>query len=457
MRLDGDYKENPFSPMLYLRESALSKYNGIEMVQGPYDLENDVSYTSPFQPYKVKAPPPLEYRKPLWYEVYLLANHKLAFTIDFPLSIMPLKNPHPERFKAAYKAYSMVPAFTLDQLKNFSLGNPSWSKDQWNYYLEAPKDPRYKEKALEITAKAEGKVNKAFAIINYLSKNAIYTLTPNHKVKKGEDPVAPFLFGDRRGYCVHFAHAITYMLRTLGIPARVATGYLTDLSQSKDGHILLRMSDRHAWAEVYFNKIGWVPFDVKPEHVESHAETAVDMGLLEELMALLQDSEEKPLGLEDLKEEKPQLSKETTSFFKRKVLIGGIIGSLLLLILVKQFLLRIWLLPLSPRKKLKYCYLSLILTLYDLGILKRINLVRARGETRKEFALKVREDLKLDFTQFINALNKSKYSAVSQSEEEVEKVLKAYKREWQKVPLREKLISFLNPFSLWRLVWEGIW
>ena len=71
------------------------------------------------------------------------------------------------------------------------------------------------------------------------------------------DPTADFLFGDRTGYCVHFAHAAVLLWRALGIPARVGTGYRTE---EDDRHgsstILIRASDAHAWPELYLDGIG---------------------------------------------------------------------------------------------------------------------------------------------------------------------------------------------------------
>ncbi len=66
----------------------------------------------------------------------------------------------------------------------------------------------------------------------------------------------------KRGYCELYASAMAYLVRAAGIPSRVAIGF-------RNGHpagdrISVTNHDAHAWVEVYFSGIGWVPFDPTP-------------------------------------------------------------------------------------------------------------------------------------------------------------------------------------------------
>ncbi len=79
-----------------------------------------------------------------------------------------------------------------------------------------------------------------------------------------EVPLRAFLFRDRIGYCQQFSGAMALMLRSLGIPARVATGFSPGVPNSKTSGVVVRDLDAHSWVEVYFNGIGWVPFDPTP-------------------------------------------------------------------------------------------------------------------------------------------------------------------------------------------------
>ncbi|MDQ4214362.1 DUF3488 and transglutaminase-like domain-containing protein [Microbacterium capsulatum] len=78
------------------------------------------------------------------------------------------------------------------------------------------------------------------------------------------DAVATFLTV-REGYCVHFAGAFALMARSLGMPTRIVVGYLPGSATDRrsDGHVVYVVSSDqlHAWPEVFFQGIGWVPFE----------------------------------------------------------------------------------------------------------------------------------------------------------------------------------------------------
>ncbi len=76
-------------------------------------------------------------------------------------------------------------------------------------------------------------------------------------------PLRAFLFERRAGYCEQFSGAMALMLRMLGIPARVATGFSPGRPDGPDRY-LVRDREAHSWVEVYFTGIGWVPFDPTP-------------------------------------------------------------------------------------------------------------------------------------------------------------------------------------------------
>ena len=69
---------------------------------------------------------------------------------------------------------------------------------------------------------------------------------------------------ERRGYCTHYATAFTVLARLLGVPARVAIGYLPQDTADEDGTYEVTMRQLHAWSEVWIDGIGWVLVDVTP-------------------------------------------------------------------------------------------------------------------------------------------------------------------------------------------------
>jgi transglutaminase-like putative cysteine protease len=78
---------------------------------------------------------------------------------------------------------------------------------------------------------------------------------------EGADAVDDFLFESKLGYCEQIASTLTVMLRSQGVPARLATGYVPGERDRVSGVWKVRASDAHAWVEVWFPQTGWQPFD----------------------------------------------------------------------------------------------------------------------------------------------------------------------------------------------------
>jgi transglutaminase-like putative cysteine protease len=85
-----------------------------------------------------------------------------------------------------------------------------------------------------------------------------YTLSPP---LLGQHTADEFLFDTRAGFCEHYASSFVILMRALGIPARVVTGYQGGEINSVDGFMAVRQSDAHAWAEVWLAAQGWVRVD----------------------------------------------------------------------------------------------------------------------------------------------------------------------------------------------------
>jgi transglutaminase-like putative cysteine protease len=114
--------------------------------------------------------------------------------------------------------------------------------------------------------------NRAFidAVLQYFrNEEFFYTLSP---ATLGANPVDEFLFDTREGFCEHYASAFTFMMRAVGIPARVVTGYQGGEFNPYDGTLTVRQYDAHAWSEVWLAGEGWVRVDptaaVAPERID---------------------------------------------------------------------------------------------------------------------------------------------------------------------------------------------
>lgn len=105
--------------------------------------------------------------------------------------------------------------------------------------------------------------------LDLFRRDFVYTLSPP---PLGVHSVDEFLFTTRRGFCEHYASAFVFLMRAAGVPARVVTGYLGGEINPLDGHLVVRQSDAHAWAEVWLPDAGWVQVDptasVSPARVE---------------------------------------------------------------------------------------------------------------------------------------------------------------------------------------------
>ena len=111
---------------------------------------------------------------------------------------------------------------------------------------------------MNITHAAENPYDRAAAIADYLRANMRYSLDVEYP-PVGRDFVSWFVLESKTGYCSYFASAMAVMGRIAGLPTRYVEGYLARPDQS--GSAVLTGEDAHAWAEVYFRGVGWVPFD----------------------------------------------------------------------------------------------------------------------------------------------------------------------------------------------------
>ncbi len=266
-----DYE--PAGGTYYFRESAYSQWNGYMLDFASHqDMDRDLIPA-------IGAPPRTaadsEGRKPVSVTIGTLAPHRSPFGLDAPVAFEAAPNPDNLRFKRTWNAHSLVPAFELDAMLGRPAGDPAWSGEVRREYLRLPDDPRYGELAREIVAGlrpqyAGDPFARAWAIKSYLDRNGIYSLANEHAW--ADDPAASFLFGDLTGYCMHFAFASTYLLRSLGIPARVGIGYAVPAANRAGGSsLLIQAIHGHAWPEIHFEGHGWVIVDPAPQR------TLVDM------------------------------------------------------------------------------------------------------------------------------------------------------------------------------------
>jgi len=128
-------------------------------------------------------------------------------------------------------------------------------------YAQVPlASERVRALAESITRDAATTYDKIRAIEAWLGANTEYSLDAPLS-PKGVDVVDHFLFDSRLGWCEQVASSLVVLARSVGIPARLATGFVPGERDGLAGRFVVRENDAHAWTEVFFPGVGWQGFD----------------------------------------------------------------------------------------------------------------------------------------------------------------------------------------------------
>ena len=156
-----------------------------------------------------------------------------------------------------FEIVSAMPSFSPDVLRATSSAAPPDP-----IYLELPDGfpGTIRATAAAVTEGAPTTYDRARALQDWFRTNFRYSID----VPQGHSTSAIEAFLRQRvGYCEQFAGTFAAMARTIGIPARVAVGYTPGLAQP-DGTRAVLGKNAHAWPEVWFDGLGWVPFEPTP-------------------------------------------------------------------------------------------------------------------------------------------------------------------------------------------------
>ncbi|MDZ4246486.1 MAG: transglutaminase-like domain-containing protein, partial [Dehalococcoidia bacterium] len=195
-----------------------------------------------------------------WQTYYLLSDQPNAvFTGYSPGKLyLPQLNEVFLEKGSLYRALSPVPNLKPASLRR----DVVVSEDVDNLVLPAISQ-RTAALAESIVAGATNDYDRAVRLERFLMANYPYDLSVGG-LPEGRDAADYFLFELQRGYCSHFATAMAVMARHVGLPARVAAGYLPGYIDPMTGAHVVRAGDAHAWVEINFRRHGWVAFDPTP-------------------------------------------------------------------------------------------------------------------------------------------------------------------------------------------------
>ncbi len=160
-----------------------------------------------------------------------------------------------------YTVTSSVSVAEAAELEAAGTDYPTWALTK---YTQLPVDlpQRVRDLAADLTNGAATPYGKAKAIESYLSTFP-YTLEVDPPPFNA-DGVDHFLFTLRKGYSEYFASAMTVMLRSVNVPARLATGYTVGDKATDQQLYFVRDSHAHGWVEVFFPHYGWITFEPTP-------------------------------------------------------------------------------------------------------------------------------------------------------------------------------------------------
>jgi len=380
--LDDDY--SPPSGAYYFRQEVWSQFSGTRLAPTTRtDVDGDLVDDLPTMELRVRDPVTTNGRARVHGLIAVLAQHNHPFALESPIRYLPAANPNPQRFLRAWRFESLAQSVDYRRLTGRGAGDPRWSPEVLAYYTQPPADPRYRELAQRVVNQRlpqrlrSDPFAQALAIKLYLDHELIYSTRARHAGVP--DPTSDFLFGNRTGYCVHFAHSAVFLWRSLGIPARISAGYHSDESNRRGGStILLRGGDAHAWPEIYVTGYGWIVLDIAAERNLDPPGQGTDEDLQRILGEMARQQPPDP--------EQPRPRDRAPQHHYGRDLGYGLLG-LLGAALAALYLVKLW----RRARVLLSASRSLPRVGYRkaLDVLAEAGLVREYGEPRERFAARV--------------------------------------------------------------------
>jgi protein-glutamine gamma-glutamyltransferase len=257
----------PAQPELYFRGPVFSTFDGREWRSLRSGFGPNLQLASNLQ---VSGPP-------LRYEVTLEPkNHPWLLVLDATPNAPTLPAPLPGNVPRMTRELQWLASEPITELLRYSAVSypqfrhgPSDASDTLRThpglqdYLTLPFNfnPRTLELAAELRRDAPGAPARALiSLVLQRLRTGGYTYTLDPGVF-GTHSADEFWFDKKEGFCEHIASSFVILVRALGIPARIVTGYQGGELNAVDNYWMVRQSDAHAWAEVWLAGQGWVRVD----------------------------------------------------------------------------------------------------------------------------------------------------------------------------------------------------
>ncbi len=265
----------PTGDQLYFRGPVLASFDGREWTR----------LTAGFSPAQRLRSELQVFGAPVEYELTLEPSR---------LTLLPLLEMTPERADAVPELEGFT--LTLRADAQWQLDRPITDRVRarakaWTEHRHGPRHelpgrrdfvalpPGYNPRSLQWAADLRRQPDTAGADARHLAERLLAHVRSNEFISSlvpgryGRDAVDEFWFDRRLGFCEHFAASFVVMMRAMGVPARIVTGYQGTDPEPVDGYYIVRQSHAHAWAEYWQAGDGWVRVDptaaVAPERIRS--------------------------------------------------------------------------------------------------------------------------------------------------------------------------------------------
>jgi len=370
-------KKDPYDPHILLRRYTLSAYNpkqgffrlgDVDEAAHPQNLPSrrTLLQTEEINNFRVDEQ-----------EYYIVNFDSSAFIgMNMPVEITPFETWDASSFNSAYAVVSYT-SDTFPYALMRSVRGSDWSEslglkpEEYALYTEYGGDEAIAAFAREIIGGSAtrfsgrgGEYSPSYweqvQMIYDRLKFGEYRYSLKPGIAADGDQLKHFLFNSKKGYCSYYAFAFTLMLRSLGIPCRVAAGFFVDPSTEAFGYYPVRADMAHAWAEVWFPGYGWIEYDPTSENIAEGEEFRFSNGTPPELFErLMKEILDNRMRLKAKEGEEPEnekgnlasLGRSALNFINRKGPILAVALLLFLFLSIRFGFFWLYLIKKDPRKK----------------------------------------------------------------------------------------------------------
>ncbi|MCL2007013.1 MAG: hypothetical protein FWG77_02910 [Treponema sp.] len=303
-------------------------------------------------------------------EYYIVNFDSGAFIgMNAPREIIPFETWDASSFNAAYAVTSHVSQALTFELINAVSGSPGpetlkMSPEEYAFYTYYGADEVIASFTRDIIGSNTLYWEQIQLVYEWLKFGDYrYSLRPG--IAPDGDQLKYFLFTAKRGYCSYFAFAFTLMLRSIGIPSRVAAGFSMDPNTGAFNYFPVRADMAHAWTEVWYPDYGWIEYDPTTPILAEGEDFVFSSGTPPELFErLMREILENRSGLRvkegddtaTVLENLAAIGRITYEFFARSglyIIVGAV---LFLLISIRSGYYLLSLLGINPRKRAGYLW-----------------------------------------------------------------------------------------------------